>query len=242
MEKSKFEKFINKYNLGGACESVLLTSTSDTLSTRAASGDKNVLCDIQMNTNLGFEDGAYAIYNTGKLKSLLGVVGETLDVSVVTENNVPMALNFDDSNVDVTFALADPTTAIPSVPELKKLPPFDVAILIDEDFIKSYVKAKGALDVATFAVVTNGKKAEATIVLGHGTRNTNKVKIKVATEKAVEMDTIEFSASYLKEILVANKEAQKGRMEISPKGLARIMFDADGIKSTYYLVQIETEE
>jgi hypothetical protein len=128
------------------------------------------------------------------------------------------------------------------VPELKKLPPFDLSILVNDDFIKTYVKAKGALDVATFAVISNGKKSEATIVLGHGTRNTNKVKIKVDTEKAVEMDAIEFSAPYLREILVANKDAEKGKMEISSKGLARLTFQTDDIKSTYYLVQVDTEE
>jgi DNA polymerase III sliding clamp (beta) subunit (PCNA family) len=241
MEKVKFESFISKYNLNGTCESVLLNVSDGKVNTRASAGDNNVMCDVQFDGDLGFENGSYAVYNTAKLRSLLGVVGDTLTVSNVEEDGEVMALNFDDGSTDVTFALAE-ASVIPKVPELKKLPPFDLSILVNDDFIKTYVKAKGALDVSTFAVVSNGKKSEATIVLGHGTRNTNKVKIKVDTEKAVEMDAIEFSAPYLREILVANKDAEKGKMEISSKGLARLTFQTDDIKSTYYLVQVDTEE
>jgi hypothetical protein len=72
--------------------------------------------------------------------------------------------------------------------------------------------------------------------------NTNRVKLKATLEEAVEVSAISFSAKYLREILVANKDAKGGKLEISSKGLARTSFVVDNIKSTYYLVQIDTKE
>ena len=56
------------------------------------------------------------------------------------------------------------------------------------------------------------------------------------------MSAISFSAKYLREILVANKDAGTGNLEISSKGISRIVFSVDGITSTYYLVQIDTKD
>ena len=48
MEKSKLEKFITKYNLGGSCESVIFKSDGSGLSVRSISGDKNVLGEVSV--------------------------------------------------------------------------------------------------------------------------------------------------------------------------------------------------
>jgi hypothetical protein len=151
MEKSKLEKFISKYNLGGSCESVVFKVDGNSLSTRAISDDKNVLCEVT-GPAMGLAAGEYAVYETHKLKSLLGVLGDTLSVDVKRTKTQQgdlfgdkvVGLTFDDKNTEVTFVLAD-TSVIPSVPELKKLPPFDLTITMDEQFITTFVKAKTAL-------------------------------------------------------------------------------------------------
>ena len=43
MEKSKLEKFVSKYNLGGSCESVLWKSDGTDITVNCISDDKNVL-------------------------------------------------------------------------------------------------------------------------------------------------------------------------------------------------------
>jgi len=241
MEKSKFERFVSKYNLGGSCESVLYNVQGQTLTTRAISDDKNVLCEV-VAPSMGFEDGEYPVYETAKLRSLLGVVGESLSVNTKKSGEKFVGLEFSDSNSDVTFVLAD-TSVIPNVPDLKKLPPFDLTIDMDEQFVTTFVKAKGALsDVETFAVMSEGTDETANVVLGFSSLNTNRVKLKAKTTEAVELKPASFSAKYLREILVANKDAKGGKLEISSKGLARTSFEVDGIKSTYYLVQIDTKE
>jgi hypothetical protein len=241
MEKSKFERFIGKYNLGGSCESVLYNVESTTLTTRAISDDKNVLCEV-VAPSMGLKEGNYAVYETAKLRSLLGVLGETLSVDVKKVTDKPVGMTFDDTNTEVTFVLAD-QSVIPNVPDLKKLPPFELTIDMDEQFINTFVKAKGALaEVDTFAVMSEGTDETANVVLGFSSLNTNRVKLKAKTTEAAELKPTSFSAKYLREILVANKDAKGGKLEISSKGLARTSFNVDNIKSTYYLVQIDTKE
>lgn len=241
MEKTKFERFISKYNLGGSCESVLYDVQDETLMTRAISDDKNVLCEINAPC-MGLVDGSYAVYETAKLRSLLGVLGEQLTVTPKKSSHKTVGLQFSDKNTEVTFVLAD-ASVIPTVPELKKLPPFDLTIVMDEQFITTFVKAKGALsDVETFTVISTGEDKTASVILGHSSLNTNRVKIGVNTKEEAAVSAISFSAKYLREILVANKEAKVGELQISSKGLAKTTFVSDGITSTYYLVQIDTKE
>lgn len=241
MEKTKFERFVSKYNLGGACESVLYKVENDKLTTRAISDDKNVLCDITA-PSMGFDDGEYAVYETAKLRSLLGVLDEDLKVSQKKASGKLVGLEFSDKSTEATFVLAD-ASVIPNVPELKKLPPFDLVIEMDEQFINTFVKAKGALaDVDTFTVISNGKGKTADVVIGYSSLNTNRVKIKASVKENTEVKAISFSAKYLREILVSNKEAKAGELHISSKGLAKTTFSADGITSNYFLVQIETKE
>jgi len=91
-------------------------------------------------------------------------------------------------------------------------------------------------------VMSEGDDKTADVILGFSSLNTNRVKLKAKTTEATELKATSFSAKYLREILVANKDAKGGKLEISSKGLARTSFNVDNIKSTYYLVQIDTKE
>ena len=56
---------------------------------------------------------------------------------------------------------------------------------------------------------------------------------------ASDMGIVCFSSNLFKEILVANKDAETGKMEVSEAGLARVTFESKTYKSTYYLVQLQ---
>jgi hypothetical protein len=238
MEKKTFERFISKYNLGGSCESVVYTVSGDSsISTRAISDDKNVLCEVT-GPSMGFPIGNYSVYDTSKLRGMLNVLGDQLTVNVRSTGDRPTSMAFKDNSTEVTFVLAD-DSVIPSVPDLKKLPPFELSIVLDETLINTFVKAKGALsEVDTFAVMSDGHSNTAEIVLGFSSLNTNRIKLTANTIEAVALDPISFSAKYLREIFVANKDAKGGHLEVSSKGLAKTTFTVDGIESTYYLVQV----
>jgi hypothetical protein len=236
MEKSMLERFISKYNLGGSCESVVFKSDGTTLSVRAISDDKNVLGEITLQTTK-FPEGEFAVYETKKLRSILSVLNESLTIKATTNNNKTTGLNITDGETKATFVLAD-ASVIPAVPDLKKLPPMEFAISLDEKFVNTFIKAKGALsDVDSFAVMSTGEDKTATVVIGYSTLNTNRISINAHCDKIAKLEAITFSANYLKEILSANKEAKNGKLEVSSKGLARASFEVDGITSTYYLVQ-----
>lgn len=236
MEKTKFEKFISKYNLGGSCESVTFKSDGKTLTVRSISDDKNVLGEVEFQ-GANFPSGEFGVYETKKLRSILSVLEENLVITSVSTNDKITGLNLTDGETKATFVLAD-TSVIPAVPELKKLPPVDFTITLDEKFVNTFIKAKTALsDIDTFAVMSDGQSSSATVVIGYSNLNTNRISINATTDVAVEMTPINFSAKYFREILVANKEAKNGKLEVSSKGLAKATFEADNISTVYYLVQ-----
>jgi hypothetical protein len=236
MQKTKFEKFISKYNLGGSCESVVFKSNGTDLSVRAISDDKNVLGEVVFK-NATFPEGDFGVYETKKLRSILSVLDENLEIKTSSANEKITGLNITDGATKATFVLAD-ISVVPAVPELKKLPPMDFTITLDEKFVNTFIRAKGALsEVDTFTVISEGKDTTATVVIGHSNLNTNRIAINATTDKTVELTPINFSAKYFKEILVANKDATNGTLEVSSKGLARATFEVDNISTVYYLVQ-----
>ena len=239
MEKSKLERFILKYNIGGACESVKFVSDGTDMTVRSISDDKNVLAEVTSH-DIQFPAGEFSIYETKKLRSLLGVLGETLKVVPNKNNDKVVGLNVSDSDTKVTFVLAD-DSVIPKVPDLKKLPPMDIEIVLDEKFVNTFAKAKGALsEVDTFTVTSDG--TDATVVIGYSSLNTNRVNIKTTTKSNAKIDPISFSANYLKEVLLSNKEIKNGVLKVSSKGLAAAEFAGDGYTAKYYLVQIDTKD
>jgi hypothetical protein len=132
--------------------------------------------------------------------------------------------------------LAD-LSVIPNVPDLKKLPDFNIKIKLDENFISKFIRAKSALtDENNFTFVVKNGKAQ--IILGHSNINTNRISIDVEGEVEGDVNPISFSATYLKEILVANKEAKDATLNISSQGLSHIHFEAGEYTSDYYLVEI----
>ncbi len=236
MQKTKFEKFISKYNLGGSCESVVFKSDGAVLSVRAISDDKNVLGEVILK-EANFPEGDFGVYETKKLRSILSVLDENLEIKTISVNDKTTGLNITDGETKATFVLAD-ISVVPVVPELKKLPPMDFTITLDEKFVNTFIRAKGALsEVDTFTVISEGKDTTATVVIGHSNLNTNRIAINATTDKTVELAPINFSAKYFKEILVANKDATNGTLEVSSKGLARATFEVDNISTVYYLVQ-----
>ena len=48
MEKLKLDGFINRYNLGGEVESVMVNSTDDSMSVRMISDDKTLLGNVSV--------------------------------------------------------------------------------------------------------------------------------------------------------------------------------------------------
>ena len=229
MNKSKFDGFVNRYNLGGEIESVMVKSDDKNLSVRMISDDKTLLGDVTV-VGGDFPNGLFGVYTTSQLKGLLSVLGESITVDEVTG-----ALKFYDKKVKVQYMLAAPSV-IPTVPDLKALPAFDAEITLDDDFVNKFIKSKGVLaDSDTFTFTFKAKKGE--VILGYSSINSNRISIEVDATAKEDIEPIAFSAKYLKEILTANKEATSVVLKVSTQGLSHVGFKVDDFTANYYLVE-----
>ena len=237
MEKQQLNRFVSKYNLAGLVESVKWESKDGSLNTSFISDDKSVLGNVSMKEFDG-SDATFGVYDTTKLTKMLSVLGDTVEFSINDIDGKPVSLKFKDGSTSVNYMLAD-LSVIPNVPDLKQLPDFNVEIKLDSNFISKFIKAKGALaDENNFTFVCKDDKAQ--IILGYSNINTNRISIDVDANCGSDVNSISFSATYLKEILVANREATDATLKISSQGLSHIHFEIDNYESNYYLVEIQS--
>ena len=236
MNKTRITRFIQKYNLAGLVESVSWKAENKTLTTRFISDDKTVLGSVSV-VDFDFEDSTVGVYNTNTLKSLLGVLGNDVNITLKKVDEKPISLSLTSDATTVQYQLAD-LAVIPNVPDLKQLPEFGISIDMDGNFIEKFIKAKSALsDIDNFTVLT--EKGKLKIVIGYSNINTNRVELVVNDSFDGEVKPISFSAKYFKEILSANKEANKATLKVSKEGLANVDFSVDGFTSSYFLVEVQ---
>ena len=236
MQKSKLDRFIQKYNLGGNVNSVKWKSSGDSLSTSFVTPDKSLLGNVKVD-KFPFEDAELGVYQTDQLKSLIGVLGDDVSLDVSRAGDKAYSLKVKNGPVSVDYVLSD-LSVIADPPALKRLPEFGTQIKLDNNFINTFIKGKGALsDVDTFTIVNGDNGCE--VVIGYSSTNTNRVNIPVETTSNDLTDAITFNANLFKEVLVANRECTSAMLEVSNEGLARINFKVDDYDSTYYVVAMQ---
>ena len=236
MQKSKLDKFIQKYNLGGNVNSVKRKSNGDTLSTSFVTPDKSLLGNVKVD-KFPFEDAELGVYQTDQLKSLIGVLGDDVSLDVSRAGDKAYSLKVKNGPVSVDYVLSD-LSVIADPPALKRLPEFGTKIKLDNNFINTFIKGKGALsDVDTFTIL-NGKNG-CEVVIGYSSTNTNRVNIPVETTTNDLTEPVTFNANLFKEVLVANRECTSAVLEVSTEGLAKVNFKVDDYDSTYYVVAMQ---
>ena len=237
MEKQQLNRFVSKYNLAGLVESVKWESKEGSLTTSFISDDKSVLGNVTM-TEFDGTDATFGVYDTTKLTKMLSILDSDVDFSIQDIDGKAVSLKFKDGSTSVNYMLAD-LSVIPNVPDLKQLPEFTTEIKLDTNFISKFIRAKSALaDENNFTFLCKDGKGQ--IILGHSNINTNRISIDVDCTCEGDVDPISFSATYLKEILVANKDASDATLKISSQGLSHIHFEVDKYESNYYLVEISS--
>ena len=234
MEKTKLNKFIQKYNLGGNVNSVKWTADTNQLKTSFVTPDKSLLGTVVAD-NVKFEDADLGVYQTDQLQKLLSVLDNDVDLSLTRAGDRAVSLKVRNGAVSIDYVLSD-LSVIPDPPALKRLPEFQTKVKLDSNFIDTFIKGKSALaDVDMFTFVNDmGGKLNA--VIGYANTNTNRVNIPVETEVNGLTEPITFNANLFKEMLLANKECTSAVLEVSNEGLARVNFKVDDYDSTYYIV------
>ena len=236
MQKSKLDRFIQKYNLGGNVNSVKWKSTGDTLTTSFVTPDKSLLGNVKVE-KFPFEDAELGVYQTDQLKSLIGVLGDDVSLDVSRAGDKAYSLKVKNGPVSVDYVLSD-LSVIADPPALKKLPDFGTQIKLDNSFINTFIKGKGALsDVDTFTIVKTDTGCN--VVIGYSSTNTNRVNIPVECTSCDVTTPITFNANLFKEVLVANRECTSAVLEVSTEGLAKVNFKVDDYDSTYFVVAMQ---
>ena len=234
MQKSKLDKFISKYNLGGNVNSVKWKSTGDSISTSFVTPDKSLLGSVKVD-KFPFDEAEIGVYQTDQLKSLIGVLGDDVSLDLTKFGDKAVSLKIKNGPVSVDYVLSD-LSVISEPPAMKRLPEFGTQIKLDRSFIDTFIKGKGALaDVDMFTFV-NDADGNLSAVIGYSSTNTNRVNIPVETETNGLTEPVTFNANLFKEMLVANKECKSAVLEVSNEGLAKVNFKIDDYDSTYFIV------
>ena len=236
MQKSKLDKFIQKYNLGGNVNSVKWKSSNDSISTSFVTPDKSLLGNVKVD-KFPFEDAEIGVYQTDQLKSLINVLGDDVSLDLTKFGDKAVSLKVKNGPVSVDYVLSD-LSVISDPPQMKRVPEFGTKIKLDTNFINTFIKGKSALsDVDTFTIVKSGDGCE--VVIGYSSTNTNRVNIPVESTSCDVDKPITFNANLFKEVLVANRECSSAVLEVSNEGLARVNFKVDDYDSTYFIVAMQ---
>jgi hypothetical protein len=242
MKKQTINTFIDKYSLNGTIESVkwVVDSANKQIKTASISDDKNVLSFVVIKDSAGLNDAEIGINDTAKLKKLLSVLNDEVNISFNMREDKIVSLSLTGESTDVQYVTAD-LSVIPKVPELKKLPPFNLEIPLTKEFVTTFVKAKNALSDVDTLTFTKDKKDKLKLVIGFSSVNSNRISIdfKPTEGKDTLSKTIHFSAKYLKEILTSNNDCENAVLKISDAGIAHVEFNNDVFNSSYYLVEIK---
>jgi hypothetical protein len=242
MKKQTLNSFIDKYSLNGTIESVkwVVDTNEKQIKTSSISDDKNVLSFVVIKDDAGLENAELGVNDTSKLKKLLNVLGDEINISFNKRDEKIVSLSLSTETTDVQYVTAD-LSVIANVPALKKLPPFNLEIPLTKEFVSTFVKAKNALsDVDTLTFIKD-KKDKIKLVIGYSNINSNRINIDVKPTEGKDSlgKTLHFSAKYLKEILTSNGDCENAVLKISDAGLTHVEFNNDIFNSNYYLVEIK---
>jgi hypothetical protein len=242
MKKQILNSFIDKYSLNGTIESVkwIVDNNDKQIKTSSISDDKNVLSFVIVKDTAGLGDAELGVNDTTKLKKLLNVLGDDVNISFNKRDDKIVSLSLSTESTDVQYVTAD-LSVIPNVPVLKKLPPFNLEIPLTKEFVGTFVKAKSALsDVDTLTFIKD-KKDKIKLVIGYSSVNSNRINIDVKPTDGKDSlgKTLHFSAKYLKEILTSNSDCENAVLKVSDAGIAHVEFNNDVFNSNYYLVEIK---
>lgn len=241
MEKKNLNQMIDKYHLNGLVESVTWNSTEDDgVTVNFVTATKDCAGSVQTTVDLGLGESDISIYSTSQLNKILSIMDIFMTVDVVKGNqNIPYQLSIKDKAFDLTYHLAS-EDLIPSVPTINEPEEYDAEFTIDEDFVKNFTKAHGALDKPNrfnIACIVDDNVKYVELCVGDGTSYANKIKLRQPADYQLGFNEMPFSANVMREILAVNKTAT-GKAQINENGLLKMTFTEDDTTSTYFLVRL----
>ena len=184
---------------------------------------------------LPLPESEIGINNTTQLDKLLSITSGDLILDYAKEGKIISKLLIADQQFNLNYSLADLLT-VPKPGSYNGPEEYDVETTIDNEITTALVKAKNALPNSENVVIKpslNGLE----FTFGGDVEYANKVSYSIQnidlTDKKFELV---YNSNLLKEILVANKNADSSMLYVNSSGLMKIEFNYKNLQSKYYLV------
>ena len=242
MKKQLINSFTDKYSLNGLIESVKwsVVSADNQIKTSSTSDDKNILAFVTLKDAAKLSDIEFGVNDTAKLKKMLGVLGDEVEIVPNTTNDKITSITLTSEGTEVQYVTAD-LSVIPPVPTLKKMPVFNLEIPLTKEFVSTFVKAKSALTDVDILTLTKDKNGKIKMILGFSKTNSNRINLDIKTVEGKDSlgKILHYNAKYLKEILTSNSDCENAVLKVSDSGIAHVEFDNESFNSNYYLLEIK---
>ncbi len=233
MNKSTFTSLVNKYYLKGEIQTVKFSISSNELNIKFQTPTKEMLGDLTFQ-NFPLEDSDFVIYDTEQLLRLVNIINSDLNFTLIKTHTVPTRLELNDDTFKLSYFLSDIMLA-PTIGKVKPIT-FDEEVLL-KDHLPNLIKAKEALPtIGLMNIVGDGNKIK--FIFGEDNNFSNKVVYDV-DQKPSGNFKLPFNSDLVKNIFVSNKDIlnDESKILINKKGLIKIEFKTDEIKTNYYLTR-----
>tara|TARA_R100001163_G_C5037418_1_gene176328 strand:+ start:49 stop:762 length:714 start_codon:yes stop_codon:yes gene_type:complete len=236
MQKTKITRFIEKYFLGGLVENALWDVKNNVLTTRV-DGDGTSFKAMVAMKEFDVEDCQLPVYDTDKLTKLFSVLESDVTLNVQKMDDTPIAVNAKDKDTTITFNLAD-KDIIPVSGPLKVEPEWTGEFKMDSSAANKFINGCGALsDSVHFTFITTDSVQ---IVLNYEkNRNVDKVSIPMTTITNDGIEELSFASQHLRNMLVANKDAESINIKVSNDGIMEVKCVGSDFMSTYFLLPLD---
>ena len=242
INKVELQSIISKYYLNGLVEAVKWDVKDNKINIKFTSPTKEMIGEISCD-KFDIQDSSIGISNTSQLLKLISTTAGDLMISYNKNNKIFTKLIISDNQFTINYALAD-TLTIPRTGAYTGPDDFNLETDLNVEIITALIKAKSALSESTTIVIKPTTSMdgdfELELIFGGDIEYANKISYFMTNFKQKDMSsdfTLNFNSDLLKEILSANKDAEKSKMYINLEGLLKLEFETDNIKSTYYIVK-----
>ena len=235
ISKLELQAIIEKYHLKGLIENVKWEIDSNKKLTINFMAPTREMIGSLTYDKFPLPESEIGINNTTQLDKLLSITSGDLILDYAKEGKIISKLLIADQQFNLNYSLADLLT-VPKPGSYNGPEEYDVETTIDNEITTALVKAKNALPNSENVVIKpslNGLE----FTFGGDVEYANKVSYSIQnidlTDKKFELI---YNSNLLKEILVANKNADSSMLYVNSSGLMKIEFNYKNLQSKYYLV------
>ena len=239
ISKNVIQSVISKYYLNGLNNQVKWRIENNSLTIYA--GEKGRVCKVHLK-DFPLEDGELGVFDTDKLSKLISITNGDLSITLEKIKSVFTKMHIADLNFDLTYSLAD-ILILGKTTWYEDPDTWEIDVDLQMEDVDHLIKAKNALsDVNNMLITTtedfdNNKVCE--FIFGDNTGFSNKITYQLRGEINESDISVPFDSDIFKSILNSNKDMPTGKLQLSKKGMMKLMFNSDDIESVYYIARNE---